>query len=115
MALHDVLVALTVLVLVLAVLGWRRGRRLQALFDSVRGLSGGAFTSYRHGSIEQVPLADRALRQKDGGVTVTVAVLSAKEKPEWHQLRRNPWLHKRRMGLSRSGGFGARYAQGALC
>jgi hypothetical protein len=79
MTLHDVLVALAVLVLVLAVLGWRRGRRLQALFDSVRGLSAGAFTGYQHGSIEQVPLADRALTQKDGGVSVTVAVLSAKE------------------------------------
>jgi hypothetical protein len=79
MGLRDVLVALTVLVLVLAVIGWRRGRRLQALFDSVWDVRLGSVTGYRHGRIEEVPLADRSLTQKDGGVTVTVAVLSAKE------------------------------------
>ncbi len=79
MVVRDVLVALAVLVVVLAVLGWRRGKRLQALFDSVWDLGLGGFTGYRHGSIEQVPLAARALTQTDGGVTVTVAVLSARE------------------------------------
>jgi hypothetical protein len=79
MVLRDVLVALAVLLLVLAVLGWRRGIRLHALFDSVRDLRLGAFTGYRHGRVEEVPLAERALTQTDGGVTVTVAVLSAKE------------------------------------
>jgi LssY C-terminus len=79
MVLRDVLVALAVLVVVLAVLGWRRGRRLQSLFDSVRDLRLGGFTGYRHGRIEDVSLANRALTQTDGGMTVTVAVLSAKE------------------------------------
>jgi LssY-like putative type I secretion system component LssY len=79
MVLHDVIVALAVLLLVLGVLGWRRGRRLQALFDSVRDLNVGALTGYRHGRLEEVPLAGRALTQRDDGVAVTVAVLSAKE------------------------------------
>jgi hypothetical protein len=79
MSLHDVLVAVAVLVVVLAVLGWRRGRRLQALFDSVSDMRLGAFTGYRHGRIGQVPLADRALTQTDGKLTVTVGVLSARE------------------------------------
>ena len=67
MVLHDVLVALVVLVVVLAVLGWRRGLRLHALFDSVRDMRLGGLTGYRHGRIEQVPLAERALTQTDGG------------------------------------------------
>ena len=79
MALHDVLVALTVLVVVLAVLGWRRGRRLHALFDSVRDLRLDPFTGYRPGRLEDVPFGDRALTQTEGGVTVTVAVLSPHE------------------------------------
>jgi hypothetical protein len=79
MGVRDVLVAVAVLVAVLAVLGWRRGRRLQALFDSVWDLRLGSLTGYRHGRIEEVRLAERSLTQRDGGVTVTVAVLSAKE------------------------------------
>jgi hypothetical protein len=47
MGLRDVLVAVAVLVLGLAVLGWRRGRRLHALFDSVWDLRPGAFAAYR--------------------------------------------------------------------
>jgi len=79
MILRDVIVALAVLLLVLAVLGWRRGRRLHALFDSVWDLRPGAFAAYRPGRIEEVPLADRSLTQTDGKVKVTVAVLSARE------------------------------------
>ena len=63
MALRDILVALAVLVVVLLVLGWRRGRRLQALFDSVWDLRLGGFAGYHHGRIEEVPLRDRALTQ----------------------------------------------------
>ena len=66
-------------VLVLALLGWRRGRRLGVLFDSVRDLDLAALATYRHGRLDDVPLAGRALTQRDGGVEVTVAVLSAKE------------------------------------
>ena len=79
MVLRDVLVALAVLLVMLAWLGWRRGKRLQALFDSVWDLRLGPLTGYRHGRIEEVSLADRALSQTDGGVTVIVAVLSASE------------------------------------
>jgi hypothetical protein len=35
--------------------------------------------AYRHGQIESIPLAERAVTQRDGGVSVTVAVLSARE------------------------------------
>ena len=66
-------------VLVLALLGWRRGRRLGVLFDSVRDLDLAALATYRHGRLDDVPLAGRAITQRDGGVEVTVAVLSAKE------------------------------------
>src|SRR5262249_23063044 len=79
MGLRDVLVALTVLLLMLSVLGWRRGRRLQALFDSVWDLRLGSLIGYHHGRIEEVSLAGRSLTQNDAGVTVTVAVLSPKE------------------------------------
>jgi hypothetical protein len=78
MVMRDLLVALAV-VLVLALLGWRRGRRLRVLFDSVRDLDFSALATYRHGRLEQIPLAGRAVTQRDGGVEVTVAVLSAKE------------------------------------
>jgi hypothetical protein len=66
-------------VLLLALLGWRRGRRLRVLFGSVRDLDFAALAGYRHGRLEDVPLAARALVERDGGVEVTVAVLSARE------------------------------------
>ena len=76
---RDVVVLAVGLVLGLAVLGWRRGRRLRALFDSLRQVDLTALAGYRHGRIEDVPLAERAVTQRDGGVGVTVAVLSARE------------------------------------
>ena len=78
MLMRDVLLVLAV-VLVLMLLGWRRGRRLRVLFDSVRDLDLGALAGYHHGRLEQVPLAERAVTQRDGGVAVTVAALSARE------------------------------------
>lgn len=76
---RDLLLLAIGLGLGLALLGWRRGRRLQALFDSLRDVDLAALAGYRHGRLEDVPLAERAVTQKDGGVEVTVAVLSAKE------------------------------------
>lgn len=80
MVLRDALPALgALLVLVLAFLGWRRGRRLRVLFDTVRELDFASLVSYRHGRLEEIPLAERAVTQRDGGVAVTLAVLSARE------------------------------------
>ncbi len=78
MATRDVLLVVAA-VLVLALLGWRRGRRLRVLFDQVRDLNLVSLIKYQHGRLEQVPLAERALTQRDGAVAVTVAVLSARE------------------------------------
>lgn len=79
MLMRDVLLLAVGLVLGLMLLGWRRGRRLRALFDSVRDVDLAAFTGYHHGRLEDVPLAERAVTQEDGGVAVTVAVLSTRE------------------------------------
>jgi hypothetical protein len=80
MTTRDVLLVLgALLVVVVAWLGWRRGRRLRVLFDAVRELDFASLASYRHGRLEEVPLAERATTQRDGGVAVTVAVLSARE------------------------------------
>jgi LssY C-terminus len=76
---RDVVVLAVGLVLGLVVLGWRRGRRLRALFDAVRTVDLAALIGYRHGRVEDVPLGDRAVTQRAGGVAVTAAVLSAKE------------------------------------
>jgi hypothetical protein len=76
---REVVLVVAVALVVLALLGWRRGRRLRVLFDSVRDLDLSALGGYRHGRVEEVPLAARALTQRDGGVSVTVAVLSARE------------------------------------
>jgi hypothetical protein len=77
---RGVVVSLVVaLVIVLVLLGRRRGRRLRVLFDAVRGLDFTALAAYHHGNLEELPLAGRAMSQKQGGVAVTVAVLSAKE------------------------------------
>jgi len=76
---RDVIVLAVGLVLGLVVLGWRRGRRLRALFDSVRDVDITALAGYRHGRLEDLSLADRAVTQRDGGVEVTAAVLSARE------------------------------------
>jgi len=76
---RDVVILAIGLVLGLLVLGWRRGRRLRALFDSVRQVDLTALAGYRHGRVEDVSLAERAITQRDGGLEVTVAVLSAKE------------------------------------
>ena len=78
MVMRDVLLVVAI-VLVLALLGWRRGRRLQVLFDSVRDLDLAALAVYHHGRLEDVPIGERAVTQRNGGVTVTVAALSAKE------------------------------------
>ncbi len=78
MVMRDVLLVLAVAA-VLMLLGWRRGRRLRVLFDSVRDLDLAALAGYHHGRLEEVPLAERAVTQRDGGVAVTVAALSAKE------------------------------------
>jgi hypothetical protein len=78
MVIRDVLLVLAA-VLLLMLLGWRRGRRLRVLFDSVRDLDLAALAAYHHGRLEEIPIAERALTQRDGGVGVTVAVLSAKE------------------------------------
>ena len=78
MAMRDVLLVMAV-ALAMTLLGWRRGRRLRVLFDSVRDLDFVATVKYHHGRLEEVPLAERALTQRDGGVAVTVAVLSARE------------------------------------
>src|SRR5512144_1504779 len=78
MAMRDVLLVVAA-VLVLSLLGWRRGRRIQVLFDSVRDLDLVSLLKYQHGRLEQVPLAERALTQQDGRVAVTVAALSARE------------------------------------
>jgi hypothetical protein len=78
MLLRNVLLVLAG-VAVLAVLGWRRGRRLRSLFDEVRELDLAAIAGYHHGKLEQIALAGRALTQRQGEVEVTVAVLSAKE------------------------------------
>ncbi|HUN67161.1 MAG TPA: hypothetical protein VMU46_00055, partial [Burkholderiales bacterium] len=79
MMIRDVLVLGVGLLLGMVLLGWRRGRRLHALFDMVRDVDRASLTGYRHGRLEDVPLAERAVTQEDGGVAVTVAVLSAKE------------------------------------
>jgi len=79
MAMRDVLLLAVGLVLGLAVLGWRRGRRLQALFHSVDAVDVIALAGYRHGRLEDIPLADRAVTQRQDGVEVTVAVLSPGE------------------------------------
>lgn len=77
---RDVLLVVAgVVVLSAALLGWRRGRQLRVLFDSVRDLDLAALLGYRHGQVESIPLAERAVTQRDGKVGVTVAVLSAKE------------------------------------
>jgi hypothetical protein len=77
---HDLWVALAVTtVLLLVMLARRRGRRLQVLFDGVRDRDLTALSGYHHGRLEEVPLAERAMKQTDGLVTVTVAALSAKE------------------------------------
>jgi len=75
----PILTAVLVGVVVLMILGWRRGRRLQVLFTAMRDLDVAALGAYHHGRLEQVPLAERAVCQQSGGVAVTVAVLSAKE------------------------------------
>lgn len=79
MVLRDLFVLAIGLVLGLLLLGWRRGRRLRALFDSVRSVDLAALAGYRHGRLEDVPLGERAVTQGDGAVTVTVAALSARE------------------------------------
>jgi len=80
MHLRDILLVLSgAVVVVLMVLGWRRGRRLQGLFGRVRDLDLVATVKYQHGRVEEIPIAERAATQSSGGVTVTVAVLSAKE------------------------------------
>lgn len=76
---RDVVLLAVGLVLGLAVLGWRRGRRLRALFQSVRVVDVTALAGYRHGRIEDIPLAARAVSQREHGVEVTVAVLSKRE------------------------------------
>ncbi|HXX31952.1 MAG TPA: LssY C-terminal domain-containing protein [Myxococcaceae bacterium] len=75
---NAVLLLAIAVVLVLALLGWRRGKRLRVLFDAVSDRDLASF-SYHHGRLEDVPLADRAMTQSDGRVTATVAALSAKE------------------------------------
>ena len=68
MVMPDVVFVLAgALVLVLALLGWRRGRRLRVLFDAVRDLDFTTLTAYRHGRLEEVPLAERAMTQRQGG------------------------------------------------
>jgi len=79
MPIREVVLVLAVVGLVLVILGWRRGRRLRVLFDTVRELDLAALAGYRHGSVEEVGLSDRAVSQQDGGVAVRVAVLSAME------------------------------------
>ncbi len=79
MEIRDVLLLVVGLVLGLGVLGWRRGRRLHALFQSVRAVDVTALAGYRHGRLEDIPLADRAVTQREDGVEVTVAVLSRRE------------------------------------
>ncbi len=76
---RDIVVLGVGLVVGLLLLGWRRGRRLQALFDSVRDVDLTALAGYHHGRLEDLSLADRAVTQRDGGVEVTAAVLSARE------------------------------------
>lgn len=78
MLLRDVVLVLAV-VLVMAVLGWLRGRRLRELFTTVRDLDLAALAGYQHGRVEEVGLTERALTQRDGAVEVRVAVLSARE------------------------------------
>jgi hypothetical protein len=75
----PILAAVLVVVVVLMILGWRRGRRLRVLFTAVRDRDLAALGAYRHGRLEEVPLGERAVSQQSGGVGVTVAVLSAKE------------------------------------
>jgi len=79
MPIREVVLVLAVFVLALAILGWRRGRRLRVLFDTVREFDLAALAGYRHGRIEEVGLAERAVSQQDGSVAVRVAVLSANE------------------------------------
>ena len=74
-----ILVLAGALVLVLVVLGWRRGRRLRLLFDAVPDLDFSTLAAYHHGRLEETPLAERAMTQRQGGVVVTVAVMSARE------------------------------------
>ena len=77
---REILILLAgLVVLLLALLGWRRGRRLRVLFDSFRDLDFAALATYHHGRVEEVPLRERAVTQQVGGVAVTVAALSAKE------------------------------------
>ena len=79
MVMRDIVVLAIGLVLGLLLIGWRRGRRLRALFDSLRDVDITALAGYRHGRLEDLSLADRAVTQQDGGVQVTAAVLSARE------------------------------------
>jgi len=79
MVLRDIVVLAVGLVLGLLLLGWRRGRRLRALFDSVRDVDITALAGYHHGRLEDLSLADRAVTQRDGEVEVTAAVLSPRE------------------------------------
>ena len=74
-----VVVVVAVALLALALLALRRGRRLGVLFDQLGDLHLDALWNYHHGRIGDVPLAERALIQREGALTVTVAVLSAKE------------------------------------
>ncbi len=78
MLVRDVVLVL-VGVAAMAVLGWLRGRRLRTLFSTVRDLDLTALAGYRHGRVEEIGLAARAVTQQDERVEVTVAVLSAAE------------------------------------
>jgi hypothetical protein len=79
MVMRDIVVLAIGLVLGLLLVGWRRGRRLRALFGSLRDVDITALAGYRHGRLEDLSLADRAVMQQDGGVQVTAAVLSPRE------------------------------------